>query len=98
MWRGATWLNLNYLVIEGLKRQGQAQEARRLADASIAQVRQTAETHGVIFEFYDAKGLVPPFRCHRKGPPAAVYDLRGKVDAIRDYHWSAALTACLMLE
>lgn len=98
MWRGATWLNLNYLVIEGLKRQGQAQEARRLADASIAQVRQTAETHGVIFEFYDAKGLVPPSRCHRKGPPAAVYDLRGKVDAIRDYHWSAALTACLMLE
>lgn len=98
MWRGATWLNLNYLVIEGLKRQGRADEAHRLAEASITQVRLAAEAHGVIFEFYDAKGLVPPSRCHRKGPPADVFDLRGKVDAIRDYHWSAALTVCLMLE
>lgn len=98
MWRGATWLNLNYLVIEGLKRRGYTDEAQRLAEVSIAHVRKYAESHGVIFEFYDAKDAVAPSECERKGPREGAYDIRGKVDAIRDYHWSAALTACLLLE
>ena len=98
MWRGATWLNLNYLVIAGLQRHGYADEARRLSGAAIAHVRKYAESMGVIFEFYDAKDDVAPSDCERKGTREGPYDIRGKVDAIRDYHWSAALTACLLLE
>jgi hypothetical protein len=60
--------------------------------------RQVLRAGGVIFEFYDAKDERPPWRCDRKGPNRGEYDFRVKFDSIRDYHWSAAVTACLLLE
>ncbi|MEK6793373.1 MAG: hypothetical protein AABZ39_01255, partial [Spirochaetota bacterium] len=48
------------------------------------------------FEFYDAKDGVPTMRCDRKGPTTSVYDIRKKMDSIRDYHWTAALTFCML--
>jgi hypothetical protein len=52
----------------------------------------------VVFEFYDAKDQLPPWHCARKGPHRGVYVFRQKYDSIRDYHWTAAITACLLLE
>lgn len=98
MWRGATWLNTNYLIILGLRRQGLAEEAARLAAVSIAAVAKYWRECGVLFEFYDADDRVPPWACDRKGPRRAPYDLRAKMDSIRDYHWTAALVASLLLE
>lgn len=97
MWRGATWLNLNYLVIRGLRRQGANDAAQRLANASIYYVNKYYERFGVLFEFYDAADQRPPTRCDRKGPHQAPYDIRLKMDAIRDYHWTAAVIAELLL-
>ena len=51
----------------------------------------------VLFEFYDAKDQVPPLVCDRKGTRKEPYNIRKKKDSIRDYHWTAALTACLLL-
>lgn len=45
-----------------------------------------------------SRDAVPPTQCERKGPPITPYNIRCKSDSIRDYHWSAALTACLLLE
>ncbi|GAA3399732.1 amylo-alpha-1,6-glucosidase [Paenibacillus hodogayensis] len=98
MWRGPTWINLNYMIVQGLKRHGRTDEAAKLADATIAMVNRYYERYGVIFEYYDAKDELPPTECDRKGPPRKPYNIRNKVDAIRDYHWSAALTACLLLD
>jgi len=98
MWRGPTWANLNYAVILGLRRQGQRTVADRLAALTLEHVARHFEASGVLFEFFDARDEVPPQACARKGPCAGQYDLRRKVDSIRDYHWTAAVAACLLLE
>jgi glycogen debranching enzyme len=98
MWRGATWVNTNYLIILGLAQHGRAEEAAWLAEKTIGYVRKYYEQFGVLFEFFDASDDVPPSACNRKGPRVEPYDIRRKMDSIRDYHWTAALTARLLLD
>lgn len=98
MWRGATWINFNYLVILGLRRQGLAELAQELAEKTIRYVNKYYEQFGVLFEFFDAKDERTPPECDRKGARRPPYDIRRKMDSIRDYHWTAALTFCLLLD
>lgn len=98
MWRGPTWINMNYLVVQGLRRHGQVEPARRLARQTIDLVGRYYDEFGVLFEFYDSAGELPPTQCWRKGPPLPAPDLDTKVDGIRDFHWTAALTAALLAE
>lgn len=98
MWRGATWINLNYLIIRGLQQQGLEAPARDLRAKTIQMVDTYYRKSGVLFEFYDSTGQRPPQACDRKGPRAEPYDIRRKIDSIRDYHWTASLTARLLLE
>ncbi|MHB1295000.1 MAG: amylo-alpha-1,6-glucosidase [Anaerolineae bacterium] len=98
MWRGATWVNLNYLIVRGLCTHGRQADADWLAERTVAMVQWAYEEHGVLFEFFDAKGQTPPTQLARKGAHREPYDIRVKMDSIRDYHWTAALTACLLLE
>lgn len=58
MWRGPTWLNVNYLLIEGLQRSGQTELARELRSRTLALV----ETQRDIYEYYDPSTAVPPPR------------------------------------
>jgi hypothetical protein len=89
---------LNYLIVQGLRLHGRHDEAEILADRTIELVRRYYERYGVIFEYYDSKDERPPVECDRKGPCRGTYNIRVKLDSIRDYHWSAALTACLILD
>ncbi len=98
MWRGATWVNLNYLIIQGLNARGFPTQAEALAEQTLAFVRRYYERFGVIFEFFDSTDQRTPPECDRKGPRALPYDFRRKYDSIRDYHWSAALCFCLLME
>ena len=98
MWRGATWINLNYLVIQGLLKQKRKPEAQWLTDKTITYVNKYYKRFGVLFEFFDAKEEVPPTHCDRKGSHRDPYDIRRKMDSIRDYHWTAALVASLLLK
>jgi glycogen debranching enzyme len=91
MWRGASWINMNYMTILGLERHGRNATARRLAERTVAFVREAYERHGVLFEFYDASDQRPPMACDRKGPVSGRYDIRSKYEVIRDYHWTSAL-------
>jgi hypothetical protein len=89
---------MNYFVIRGLQRQGRVATAARLRQQTIDLVDRYYRDHGVVFEFYDSGDQRPPTACDRKGPPAGRYDIRHNVDCIRDFHWTAALTACLILD
>ncbi|MGG1550164.1 amylo-alpha-1,6-glucosidase [Paenibacillus ferrarius] len=98
MWRGPVWISTNYLVITGLRKQGKEEEANKLAERTITAVQIWYERYGVIFEYFDAEDKTPPPACSRKGPPLERYDLRRKINTIRDFHWSAALIACMLLD
>jgi glycogen debranching enzyme len=98
MWRGATWINMNYLIVIGLRKHGRLAEADRLAQATVNHVAKYYQQFGVVFEFYDARDIMPPTWCHRKGPVPQRYDIRVKMSSIRDYHWTAALVASLLLD
>jgi hypothetical protein len=97
MWRGSTWINTNYLVIEGLRRHGRTAEARIIRRATLDLIASHAERAGTTFEFYDARGEVLPERCLRKGAVPDPYDCRAKISSIRDYHWTAALAFDLLM-
>ena len=96
MWRGASWINMNYMAILGLARHGRRETANRLAERTVAFVQEAYERYGVLFEFFDASGQRPPMACDRKGPVSGVYDIRARYEVIRDYHWTAALCFVLM--
>jgi len=98
MWRGSTWINFNYLVVQALRERGYRTEARRLADTTLAVVRREYERFGVLFEFFDATSQLSPPECDRKGPRRSPYDIRRKFDSIRDYHWTAALCLSLLFQ
>ena len=91
MWRGAAWMNMNYLVWLGLNKHGQTETACRLREQCLSLIEKYYREHGVIFEFYDTKDEISPTRCDRKGKQQEPYDIRQKMDSIRDYHWTAAL-------
>ncbi len=96
MWRGATWINYDYLIIRGLLKQRRVAEAAALQARMLHMLAKYYALYAVLFEFYDAKDLVPPVACDRKGQHQEPYDIRVKMDSIRDYHWTAAVTAHLL--
>ncbi|HNT33791.1 MAG TPA: trehalase family glycosidase, partial [bacterium] len=54
MWRGPTWLNYNYFIIEGLHNYGFAEAANALTERTLNEVVRWYLKEGVIFEYYDA--------------------------------------------
>jgi len=56
MWRGPTWVNVNYLFIEGLNRCGRTDLAAQLRDRTLDLVMQRDD----IFEYYHPETGTPP--------------------------------------
>jgi hypothetical protein len=98
MWRGATWINMNYLCILGFEKQGMPGIAKEIRRITIDRIRHYYEQTGVIYEFFDAKDQIFPAECDRKGRRKQPYDIRRKMDSIRDYHWSAALCYLMLAD
>lgn len=56
MWRGPTWVNINYLFIEGLSRCGHVELATQLRDRTLDLIMQRDD----IFEYYHPETGAPP--------------------------------------
>jgi neutral trehalase len=96
MWRGCSWLNINYFIILGLRKYGYADIAEELRARTLASVSKWYEETGNIFEFYDADNKVNPFHLKRKGEQPEQPDYKVHVHSITDYNWSACFTQLLI--
>lgn len=56
MWRGPTWVNINYLFIEGLARGGYLDRARELRDKTLELLMR----HNDVYEYYNPETGDPP--------------------------------------
>jgi glycogen debranching enzyme len=70
MWRGPVWINMNYFVVEALKRNGLHEQAAELRRKTLALVTQ----HNDIYEYYDPiTGERPPKAAPMFGWSAALF-------------------------
>ena len=91
MWRGPTWINVNWLIAHGFDRYGMHDVAEALRQRTKSEVEKCCEQFGVSFEFYDDRGDVSPPELLRKGrcaPDDSPYH-----QVFHDYGWTATLYA-----
>ena len=98
MWRGCSWLNINYFLILGLRKYGYIDIAEKLRRRTLDSVYKWYQETGHIFEFYDADNQICPFRLKRKGKQLEKPDYRVHVHSITDYNWSACFIELLINE
>ena len=96
MWRGCTWLNLNYFIMLGLRKYGFHEIAEELRERVLSSVLKWYEKTGNIFEFYDADDEICPFKLKRKGEQPEKTDYRTHIHSITDYNWSSCFTMLLI--
>ena len=96
MWRGCSWLNLNYFIILGLQKYGYTEIAEELRQRSLDAVYEWYEKTGNVFEFYDADNKICPLHLKRKGEQPATPDYRVHVHSITDYNWSSCFTMMMI--
>lgn len=98
MWRGPVWINFNYMIMAGLNEYGYRAFSTELKEKTIRFMNHWYQLSGVIYEFYDCNNVTPPPHLNRKGEPIEPYDVRMRVQAIRDYGWSCTLLLDMLQE
>ena len=96
MWRGPVWINYNYMIAEGLNNCGYGALATQLRRKTLQAVDKYYRQRGTVYEFYDSEDQKAPPALNRKGVPFEPYDFRVRIQTIRDYGWTAALTLDLL--
>lgn len=98
MWRGSSWIVSNYMIIRGLKNYGYIEKSKEFVNATLSAVLKWYLNDGVIYEYYDPKNEISPSRLERKGPNITPYMPMLRKQTVKDYGWSAALSAAMIIE
>ena len=93
MWRGPTWININWLIARGLERYAShdiafGDAAAEIDRATVAEIERWAARHGTFFEYYDDRQEVAPPELLRKGECNPQNPFR---QVIHDYGWTTTL-------
>ncbi|MCB8883296.1 hypothetical protein ACELLULO517_23810 [Acidisoma cellulosilytica] len=93
MWRGPTWININWLIARGLERYAPydgafGDAAAEIDRATIAEIERCAAEFGTFFEYYDDRRAVEPPLLLRKGICDPNNPFR---QVIHDYGWTTTL-------
>jgi hypothetical protein len=99
MWRGPTWVNVNWLIARGLKRYAAhgdefADLARALDAATIRELECSCAAFGTFFEYFDDRAELTPPELLRKGLCDPNNPFR---QVIHDYGWTTTLYVDLIL-
>ena len=97
MWRGCSWLNINYFIMQGLKKYGYHDIASKLREKTLNAILKWYNETGNVFEFYDADNNISPLFLKRKGEQPSKPDYLVHVHSITDYNWSACFTLLFIL-
>ena len=97
MWRGPVWINYNYMTALGLREYGFDGLSDEITRKTLEAMMFWYEREGVLYEFYDSENRISPSKLNRKGKPVVPYNPKIKMQSIRDYGWSAALFADMVL-
>ncbi len=98
MWRGAVWINYNYMIAVGLEKYGFFEKAQNLREKTLATVKRWYELEGTVYEFYDSDDEIAPYSMERKGVCPSPPDFRKKMHSICDYNWTAQLTLAMIMD
>ena len=104
MWRGPVWLNYDYMIIRGLQRYGRKELADQLITRILKEITRLYMEEGILYEFYDDQAKLSPCVLRRKRPLGFVEADEDKIPkvypyvVIRDYGWTAAVYAALVME
>ena len=91
MWRGAVWINYNYMIANGLEEYGYHIVAESIRVKTFRSLDHWYQQTGTLYEFYDPENLLPPSKLNRKGPAYEPYDFTVRMQSIRDYGWTNTL-------
>ena len=93
MWRGPTWMNLNWLIAYGFRRYNMNHVADMIIEKSIREIEKMYLKYGTFFEFYDDRREVDPPNLYRKAnkQPDSYHQ------AFHDYGWTATLYIDMIL-
>jgi len=95
-WRGGVWLNMNYMIMKGLRNYGYDDYANEIKQKTLEVVNKWYKKTGSIFEFYDPEDQLSPFACERIGKPVNPPDWRKHPHSVCDFNWSACFTLLLI--
>ena len=99
MWRGPTWVNVNWLIARGLERYAAHGDqfdalAKEIDAATVQEIERSCGSFGTFFEYFDDRGLVEPPHLLRKGSCDPRNPFR---QVIHDYGWTTTLYVDLVV-